>query len=115
MLGKLHILLGSPFSFCEFLMIPSGKLTACYGKSPSLMGKPIINVIHVPFSIVILNYQRVHYISYLHVFEDSIPYFTHVYFNGSANIFADQLPMFGECREALVQKAVRALKQVGAS
>lgn len=46
--------------------------------------------------------------------EDSIPYFTHVYFNGSANIFADHLPIFGECREALVQKAVRALKQVGA-
>ena len=36
--------------------LPSGKLTFCYGKSPFLMGK-----IHYkwPFSIAMLNYQRV--------------------------------------------------------
>ena len=36
--------------------IPSGKLTVCYRNSPSLIGKSTINV---PFSIGILNYQRV--------------------------------------------------------
>jgi len=37
-------------------MVPSGKLTVCYGKSPSLIGKSTING---PFSIAMLNYQRV--------------------------------------------------------
>jgi hypothetical protein len=36
--------------------IPSGKLTFCYEKSPSLIGKSTINV---PFSMAMLNYQRV--------------------------------------------------------
>ena len=36
--------------------IPSGKLSHNYGKSPCSMGKSTING---PFSIVILNYQRV--------------------------------------------------------
>jgi hypothetical protein len=36
-------------------MIPSGKHTKNYGKSPFLMGKLTING---PFSIAMLNYQR---------------------------------------------------------
>ena len=65
LIGKLHILLGSPFSFCEFLMIPSGKLKACYGKSPSLMGKP--NYKCAIFNSYIKLAEGTLYISYLHV------------------------------------------------
>ena len=36
--------------------IPSGQLTVCYEKSPSLIGKSTINV---PFSMAMLNCQRV--------------------------------------------------------
>ena len=36
--------------------LPSGKLTVCYGKSQSLIGKSTING---PCSIAMLNYQRV--------------------------------------------------------
>ena len=42
--------------FSGLCMVPSGKLTVCYGKSPSLIGKSTING---PFSIAMLNYQRV--------------------------------------------------------
>ena len=36
--------------------LPAGKLTVCYGKSPFIIGKSTINE---PFSIAMLNYQRV--------------------------------------------------------
>ena len=39
------------------LRLPSGKLTKNYGKSPFLMGKSTIST--GPFSIAMLNYQRV--------------------------------------------------------
>jgi len=38
------------------VLVPSGKHTKNYGKSPSLIGKSTING---PFSIAMLNYQRV--------------------------------------------------------
>jgi hypothetical protein len=40
--------------------VPSGKHTKNYGKSPFLMGKSTING---PFSIAMLNYQRVYHVS----------------------------------------------------
>jgi hypothetical protein len=38
-------------------MLPSGKHTKNYGKPPFLMGKSTISM---PFSIAMLNYQRVY-------------------------------------------------------
>jgi hypothetical protein len=53
-----HSACGVSFS-AHFLRnhLPSGKLTVCYGKSPFLMGKLTIST--GPFSIAMLNYQRV--------------------------------------------------------
>ena len=36
-----------------------GKRTVCYGKSAILIGKSSINMYKSPFSIVLLNYQKV--------------------------------------------------------
>ena len=41
-------------------LLPSGKLTVCYGKSPFSMGKSTING---PFSMAMLNYQRVDFVA----------------------------------------------------
>ena len=38
-------------------LVPSGKLTFCYGKSPFLMGKLVISM--AMFDSKLLNYQRV--------------------------------------------------------
>ena len=40
----------------QYICIPSGYLTVCHGKSPFLIGKPSING---PFSMAMLNNQRV--------------------------------------------------------